>query len=81
MRVFASHFAKIGYALEGAVSAYNNTVGSMEGRVLPRGRKLKETAALADAEPAEPPAIETAIRPITALDAVQPPLDPSAGSG
>ena len=81
VRVFASHFAKIGYALEGAVAAYNNTVGSMEGRVLPRGRKLKETAALADAEPAEPPAIETAIRPITALDAVQPPLDPSAGSG
>lgn len=81
VRVFASHFAKIGSALEGAVSAYNNTVGSMEGRVLPRGRKLKETASLAEVELEEAPAIEIAIRPITALDAVQPPLDPSTGSG
>jgi len=73
VRVFASHFAKIGTALEGAVSAYNSTVGSMEGRVLPRGRKLKETASLAEVELSEPPAIETAIRPITALDAVTQP--------
>jgi len=70
VRVFASHFSKIGAALEGAISAYNSTVGSMEGRVLPRGRKLKETASLSDAELNESPAIETAIRPVTALDAV-----------
>ncbi|MBV8727316.1 MAG: DNA recombination protein RmuC [Candidatus Eremiobacteraeota bacterium] len=76
VRVFALHFSKIGTALEGAVSAYNSTVGSMEGRVLPRGRKLKETASLSDAELNEPPAIETAIRPVTALDAVtQPQLE------
>jgi DNA recombination protein RmuC len=76
VRVFASHFSKIGIALEGAVSAYNSTVGSMEGRVLPRGRKLKETASLAEAELTEASAIETAIRPITALDAVaQPELE------
>ena len=68
VRVFASHFTKIGAALEGVVSAYNSTVGSMEGRVLPRGRKLKETASLSDAELSEPYAVETGIRPVSALD-------------
>ncbi len=75
VRVFASHFAKIGTALEGAVSAYNSTVGSMEGRVLPRGRKLKETASFSDVDLNESPAIETAIRPVTALDVITPQLE------
>ena len=69
VRIFAGHFARLGTTLHGAINAYNSTAASMESRVLPQGRKLKETASLADADLAEPPPIETGVRQITALDA------------
>ena len=69
VRVFASHVVSIGGNLQKAVGAYNSAVGSLESRVLPQGRKLKEVAALADAELPEMHAIETAARQVTALDA------------
>lgn len=40
--VLGKHFSKLGDRLDGAVSAFNDTVGSLEGRVLPQARKLKE---------------------------------------
>jgi len=40
--VLGSHFDKLGKRLDGAVSAFNDTVGSLESRVLPQARKLKE---------------------------------------
>jgi DNA recombination protein RmuC len=69
VRVFAAHFAAIGSNLQKATESFNRAVGSMESRVLPQGRKIKELASLADAELPELNAIETAPREVTALDA------------
>jgi DNA recombination protein RmuC len=72
MRSFVGHFSAIGANLEKANDAYNKAVASMESRVLPQGRKIKELASLPDADLTELQAIETAPREITALDAEQP---------
>src|SRR5580704_8173829 len=69
VRVFATHLTTIGGSLQKAVGAYNSAVGSLESRVLPQGRKLKEVAALPDAELPDMHAVEIAPREITALDA------------
>ena len=69
VRVFASHLVAIGGSLQKAVGAYNSAVGSLESRLLPQGRKLKEVAALPDADLPDMRAIEIAPRQITALDA------------
>jgi DNA recombination protein RmuC len=72
LRTFVGHFATIGSSLQKATEAYNKAVGSMESRVLPQGRKIKELASLPDAELPDLAAVETAPRDITALDAEPP---------
>lgn len=69
LRTFVAHFGTIGSSLQKAIEAYNKAVGSMESRVLPQGRKIKELASLPDAELPDLAAVETAPREITALDA------------
>lgn len=43
--VFLRHFADVGGALGRATSAYNQAVGSLESRVLPAARRLRDLAA------------------------------------
>jgi DNA recombination protein RmuC len=53
----ASHFARVGKSLGGAVEAYNQTLGTLERRVMVSARKFKELGAStqkADIETAEP---------------------------
>jgi DNA recombination protein RmuC len=68
VRVFATHLSTIGSSLHKAVTAYNGAVGSLESRLLPQGRKLKEVAALPDADLPDMHAVEVAPRTITAMD-------------
>jgi DNA recombination protein RmuC len=46
----ADHFKKVGKGLDGAVKAYNDTVSSLESRVLPSGRRFRDLKAANGAE-------------------------------
>jgi DNA anti-recombination protein RmuC len=59
----------LGRRLGSAVGAYNETVASLESRVLPQARKLKELKVV-DAELDAPRPIEEAIRPVAAAELV-----------
>ncbi len=52
----AEHFDKLGNSLQRAVEAYNQAVGSLDRRVLPSARRMKELGAVSgeDLEPREP---------------------------
>jgi DNA recombination protein RmuC len=66
MTDMAGHFANVGEGLKKAVDSYNRSVGSLESRVFPAARKLKELGAgPEDAEFREIPTVESAVKPIT----------------
>lgn len=73
--VLGKHFAKLGDRLDGAVAAYNDSVGSLETRVLPQARKLKELHATT-AE--DIPALETVERTSRELQSPELRVLPSA---
>jgi len=60
------HFAKVGRGLETAVRSYNETVGSLETRVLPSARKFKDHGIAPAAELSPLAQVERAVRPLTA---------------
>src|SRR6476469_7677369 len=60
------HFAKVGRGLETAVKSYNETVGSLETRVLPSARKFKEHGISPAAELAPLNVVERSVRSVTA---------------
>ena len=63
---FLEPFSKLGRQLDSAVGAYNEAVGSFEGRVIPQVRRIEEAGAGSDREVLAPGAIETAPRTVTA---------------
>jgi DNA recombination protein RmuC len=65
----AGHFSKVGKSLDGAVQHYNNTVASLESRVLPAARKFEELKAAP--ESASLPVIEP-IEKLARLPQAQP---------
>jgi DNA recombination protein RmuC len=66
IRPFLSHFQGIGSAIERAVDSYNKAVGSLEGRVLPSARKLKELGAASGDELPEIEPVDEAPRALAA---------------
>jgi DNA recombination protein RmuC len=61
LQVMAGHWAKMGQGLRGALTAYNDAVGSLESRVLPSARRFRDLNVGHDVKEAEN------VRPIEAL--------------
>jgi DNA recombination protein RmuC len=68
IRVFAEHFEKVGNGLESAINAYNESVGSLETRVLIGARKFKELGSGSDKEMPEPAQIDRTARALRSPD-------------
>ena len=66
LATMTDHFAKVGRGLETAVKSYNETVGSLETRVLPSARKFKEHGIAPAAELSPLNVVERSVRSVTA---------------
>ncbi|MHB8363478.1 MAG: DNA recombination protein RmuC, partial [Vulcanimicrobiaceae bacterium] len=77
VRIFAGHFNAIGSSLQKAIGAYNSAVGSMESRVLPQGRRLKDAASLTEPELPEAATLDIAPRELAAPDVLPMPDTPA----
>ncbi len=69
LATMGTHVAKLGRSLDTAVSSYNQTVSSLEARVLVTARKLTDLA-VADGELAEPGQVERTPRRLSAPELV-----------
>jgi DNA recombination protein RmuC len=63
---FMEPFAKVGRQLRSSVDAYNQSVGSMESRVLPQLRRIEEAGAGSEKKLSEPPPVDSVPRLVTA---------------
>jgi DNA recombination protein RmuC len=71
------HVSKLGRSLDGAVKAYNETVGSLERTVLPQARKFEQHG-ITTIEAAELQPVERQTRALAAPELAadeQPPLE------
>lgn len=59
LATFAGHLERVGRGIDGAARSYNSALGSLERRVLPTTRKLKELHATNDSDIESPPLITT----------------------
>jgi DNA recombination protein RmuC len=82
--LFASHFAKVGRALDTAVGAYNQATGSLERRLLVTARKFEQHSAAAgelpEAEPLEKTPVPLTATELTRAEAIQAELPPPAAA-
>ncbi|HEV7133984.1 MAG TPA: DNA recombination protein RmuC [Gaiellaceae bacterium] len=74
LATMTEHFAKVGRGLETAVRSYNETVGSLETRVLPSARKFKEHGVSPAGELAPLSVVDRSIRPVNAVELQAPEL-------
>jgi DNA recombination protein RmuC len=72
---FLDAFSRLGRQLGSATNAYNDAVGSLEGRVLPQLRRLEQHGAGSEKQLCAPGAIDSAARVVTApeLRVAEPP--------
>ena len=68
LRTYAGHVDNVGKGLERAVKAYNDGIGSLEGRVLPRARKFENLGPAAGKQIETPTRIEPVVRPVVAAE-------------
>src|SRR2546423_1019138 len=68
LATLTDHFAKVGRGLETAVRSYNETVGSLETRVLPSARKFRDQGISPASELTELSAVDRSVRTITATE-------------
>ena len=71
LSTMGAHVSKLGRSLDGAVDAYNKTVGSLERQVLVQARRF-ERHGIAGVEPPELQPIERQTRPLAAAELVEP---------
>jgi len=71
LATMGAHVSKLGRSLDGAVKAYNETVGSLERQVLVQARRF-EKHGITGVEPPEVVPIERQTRPLTAAELVEP---------
>jgi DNA recombination protein RmuC len=74
----AAHLSKLGKKLAGSVEAYNEAVGSIERRILPTARRLKDQLAGSGAELEPLLPVDTAPRALQAAEMVAPLLPEDA---
>ena len=68
---WTEHMGAIGKGLEGAIKAYNNSVGSLEARVLPAARKMNELGLRVE-EMASPTMVERPLRELKSTQNIEP---------
>jgi DNA recombination protein RmuC len=68
LATLTEHFAKVGRGLDTAVRSYNETIGSLETRVLPSARKFKEHGISPAGELAPLNVIDRSVRPVSASE-------------
>jgi DNA recombination protein RmuC len=68
LRIFADHFIKVGKSIEGTVKTYNDTVSSLESRVLVTARKFNALSISQDQEIKTAETIDVTPRPLTSED-------------
>ena len=73
LSTMGAHVTKLGRSLDGAVKAYNETVGSLERQVLVQARRF-EKHGITGVEPPELQPIERQTRPLAAAELVSPEL-------
>ncbi len=65
---FVAHLERVGSGLRSAGDAYDDAVGSLERRLLPAARQLKELQATTGAEVDAPSAVKLEPRPVTSTE-------------